>query len=134
MEIIDTVFFILIGLMGLVFHLFGIAGMIHFYRRLKRSSERTLARVDQLQSEIDDDGETFRANIAFQHEGKHFKMRDEIRSKPPEFRVGDHVAVYFPPGRPDLAQVGKWRYFSTATIIAIGGLAFFILALFLLNQ
>jgi hypothetical protein len=35
---------------------------------------------------------------------------DPVANNPAAHRVGDQVRVYFPPGRPDLAQLGRWRY------------------------
>ncbi len=85
----------------------GAVGVAHAAWLGRRATESVVG----LAEETDSDGGTlYRAVVAFTAGCADHRVVDPMASRPAAHRVGDRVRVFYPPGRPDQAQLGRWRY------------------------
>jgi len=95
--------------------LFGIMGF-NYFQRLAVQSHSTVADGIVLKNQrhlsIDMGNDVFAPVVKFQTPtGQDFQFESAMQTSPPDFKVGDHVKVYYDPEHPENAQV-----FSPITI------------------
>lgn len=57
-----------------------------------------------------DEATLYRSIVVFAVGGTEHRVTDSMASRPAAHKVGDPVRVFYPPGRPDEARIGRWRY------------------------
>jgi hypothetical protein len=100
----------------------GTAGAAFTAWRGLRATEAADGMVVGLEEETDSDGATlYRAVVVFTAGGAEHRAADPMAWRPAAHRVGQRVRVWHPPGRPDLAQIGRWRHVGPFLGMAAAG-------------
>jgi hypothetical protein len=95
---------------------------LHCAWRGLAATESAHGTVRELQETTDSDGATlYRAVVLFVVRGAEQRVADPLACRPAAYRIGEQVRVYYPPGRPDRAQLGRWRYVWPWLWVASGG-------------
>jgi hypothetical protein len=93
-----------------------------------RASRRAEGRVVAVDESTDSEGETWHQSVVvFSAGGYEHRVKDRVQGQRPRHRIGDPVAVYFPPGRPADAQVGRSRLVRLFVVVAAVGWSVLIL-------
>jgi hypothetical protein len=110
------------GLAGL-----GTAGVVSAGRRGLRATEAADGTVVELAEEADSDGATlYRAVVVFRANGVEHRTADTMARRPAAHRIDQRMRLWYPPGRPEQAQIGRWRHvelFLWAAVVGWGCLA-----------
>lgn len=76
-----------------------------------RATASASGTVVGLEATTDSDGATlYRAVVVFTADGAEHRTADPLARSPAAYRVGQRVRVCYPPGRPESAQLGRWRF------------------------
>jgi hypothetical protein len=104
---------------------FAVLGSVLLLRSLwfdRRATARADGVVIELHDELDSDGgPLFRPVVCFQVSGEAFQIEDVLAANPAPHRIGDRVDVYFPPGHPAQAQIGRGQFLFPFTLLAVLG-------------
>ena len=127
MDILDAALFWFVAIW---LALLGSAGVAYSVWRARTASESASGAIVEMIEEPNDDGSPLqRAIVMFVAEGEEHRVPDLMASNPASYRVGDTVEVWYPPGRPEQAQIGRWRYIwpplwcaTCGWVLVIGGL------------
>ena len=92
----------------------------------RRTAIRMPGQVIELRKEIDEGDTTYRAVFRFSDaDGKQHTVTSSMNMKPAGHRVGDRVAVLYPPGNPEGARIDSfWELWFTPTIPLVIGAGF----------
>jgi hypothetical protein len=105
------------GLGGALLLGFGLFCFFRDRRHLPRYSEVGEGIVSGF-TEPDEEG-FVRLQVQFVHGGKTFTTTGDIGHNPPTYRVGQRVAVRYPPGEPDSAIIADFRHLYLFEFAAI---------------
>jgi hypothetical protein len=87
-----------------------------------RASDAADGIVVGLVERTDGDGAIlYSAEVVFAAGGAERRMTDPIAYRPAAHHVGKRVRVWYPPGCPDQAQIGQWRYVGPFLWAAVAG-------------
>lgn len=123
-----------IGLFGCLVLGLGLFCFLRDRRRLPHSSEFGEGVVSGF-TEPDDEG-FVRVRVMFVSGGKTFNITGSVGSNPPGYRVGQRIAVRYPPGKPRLALIADFRhlYLFSVSAIAFGTVSVGVAVLLLVLQ
>ncbi len=120
---------ILIAIFGGLFAGAGAAKLLHMAIAQSRG-RRTIGRVIRLERLPELAGQpTYTPVVEFEAEGRRVEVRG-WRSFPPGYQVGEEVAVSYPPGHPEAAQILSRRERWVAACFLAGGMVFVLLGVF----
>jgi hypothetical protein len=96
------------------------------FRRAFRSNQQAPGTVIEIRESIDEDyGKEYLSIVRFEFSGTEYLASDESPSSTITHALGEKVTVYFPPGRPEQAMIGRWRetyFFTLLLVIGLIGL------------